>query len=41
MTDQPIAVYYDFEARLWGQRYLLIAHEDAPGYACLPVTDPT
>lgn len=40
MTDEPIHVFYDFEARFLGQLYLLQRHDDGPGYATIPVADP-
>lgn len=38
---QPVAVEYDFEARILGQRYLCIpkSFDRSAGYATIPVAD--
>ena len=33
---QPVAVYYDLDVHLAGQRYLLQAREQGPGYITIP-----
>jgi hypothetical protein len=41
MDDAPVAVYYDLDVRFLGQRYLLQARPDGPGFTTIPVTDQT